>query len=173
MTEKTSKTKKAKKAKKADHPSVLASLPATRPSRIGAERGTKRRPVTAGSGRPASRRAAATRASAPTPPDRRAKPAAGTAKSAASKPKPAARTPKQSARTPEPVTSGPQAVRAGSPRLESASERSAPPQPSSSGPPSGGELVSTAIQAAGELAQIGLTVGGQIIRRAIDRLPKP
>jgi len=35
------------------------------------------------------------------------------------------------------------------------------------------ELVGTVVQAAGELAQIGLTVGGQILRRAVDRLPKP
>ena len=33
------------------------------------------------------------------------------------------------------------------------------------------ELVTTAVQAAGELAQIGLTVGGQILRRAANRLP--
>jgi hypothetical protein len=33
------------------------------------------------------------------------------------------------------------------------------------------EIVTTAVQAAGELAQIGLTVGGQILRRAANRLP--
>jgi hypothetical protein len=33
------------------------------------------------------------------------------------------------------------------------------------------ELVTTAVQAAGELAQIGLTVGGQILRSAANRLP--
>ena len=33
--------------------------------------------------------------------------------------------------------------------------------------------MTTAIQAAGELAQIGLTVGGQVLKRAVDRLPKP
>jgi hypothetical protein len=33
------------------------------------------------------------------------------------------------------------------------------------------ELVTTAVQAAGELAQLGLTVGGQILRRAANRLP--
>jgi hypothetical protein len=35
------------------------------------------------------------------------------------------------------------------------------------------ELVTTAVQAAGELAQIGLTVGGQILKRAAGRLPRP
>jgi hypothetical protein len=33
--------------------------------------------------------------------------------------------------------------------------------------------VTTAIQAAGELAQIGLTVSGQVLKRAVDRIPKP
>jgi len=33
------------------------------------------------------------------------------------------------------------------------------------------ELVTTAVQAAGDLAQLGLTVGGQILRRAANRLP--
>jgi hypothetical protein len=33
--------------------------------------------------------------------------------------------------------------------------------------------VTTAIQATGELARIGLTVGGQVLKRAVDRLPRP
>ena len=41
------------------------------------------------------------------------------------------------------------------------------------GPPSGTELALTVVQAAGEVAQIGLTVGGQVLRRAVDRLPRP
>ena len=40
-------------------------------------------------------------------------------------------------------------------------------------PPSGPELIGTAIQAAAELAQIGLAVGGHALRGALDRLPKP
>jgi hypothetical protein len=55
--------------------------------------------------------------------------------------------------------------------------RPAPPPPPRPprhvSPPRGTELVTTAIQAAGELAQIGLTVGGQVIKRAVDRLPRP
>ena len=38
---------------------------------------------------------------------------------------------------------------------------------------SGKELATTVVQAAGELAQIGFAVGGQIIKRAVDKLPKP
>jgi hypothetical protein len=33
--------------------------------------------------------------------------------------------------------------------------------------------VTTVVQAAGELAQIGLTVGGQVLKRAVSRLPRP
>jgi hypothetical protein len=61
-------------------------------------------------------------------------------------------------------TSPPAAARDDAPRGAESRER---------GRPSGVELVSTAVQAAGELTQIGLTIGGRIIKRAVDRLPKP
>jgi hypothetical protein len=49
-----------------------------------------------------------------------------------------------------------------------------PPRPESRrGPPRGTELVTTAVQAAGELAQIGLTAGGRALKRAVDRIPRP
>jgi hypothetical protein len=32
--------------------------------------------------------------------------------------------------------------------------------------------VTTAVQAAGELAQIGLTMSGQMLKRAVGRLPR-
>jgi len=38
---------------------------------------------------------------------------------------------------------------------------------------SGTELVTTVVQAAGELAQVGLSIGGQVLKRAVDRLPRP
>jgi hypothetical protein len=41
------------------------------------------------------------------------------------------------------------------------------------GRPGGVELVSTAVKAAGELTQVGLTIGGRIIKRAVGKLPKP
>lgn len=41
------------------------------------------------------------------------------------------------------------------------------------GPPSGPELVTTAVQAAGELAQIGLSFGGSAVRSALRKLPRP
>ena len=46
-----------------------------------------------------------------------------------------------------------------------------PPPPKPLGAPKGTELVTTAIRATGELAQIGFTVGGQVLKRASSRLP--
>jgi len=83
----------------------------------------------------------------------------------------------------------PRPVREGAPGIGTTGERPDPtssatreraPEPAASeaesaerGRPSGVELVTTAVQAAGELTQIGLTVGGRLLKRAIDRLPKP
>ena len=39
--------------------------------------------------------------------------------------------------------------------------------------PADRDIVTTTVQAAGELARIGLTVGTQIVREATRRLPKP
>jgi hypothetical protein len=122
---------------KAKSPSVLGSLPSTRPERLG-------RPRAAGA------------KAAP------AKPASASRATAASR-RPAA--PKrQRAR-------GPAAVTAGCPPLERPQVNEPPPEPI--GPPKGTEIVTTAIQATGELARIGLTVGGQVLKRAVDRLPRP
>jgi hypothetical protein len=40
-------------------------------------------------------------------------------------------------------------------------------------PPEGVELVGTAVQAVGELAQIGLTLGTKALRGAVKRIPRP
>jgi hypothetical protein len=57
------------------------------------------------------------------------------------------------------------------------STKTAPPppvtEPPRDGRPSGPEIVTTAVQAAGELAHIGLTVGRQVLKRATDRIPRP
>jgi hypothetical protein len=116
--------------------SVLGSLPATRPARIG----RTRREVKATAAKPRGPRPAK-----PKPP--RAKAAA-------------------------PKRGKPVAVTAGCPPLERPKPSEAPP-PQPIGAPSGAQLVTTAIQATGELARIGLTVGGQVLKRAVDRLPRP
>jgi hypothetical protein len=48
-----------------------------------------------------------------------------------------------------------------------------PPTEHPSGPPRGPEIVTTAVQAAGELAQIGAGLGGRLIKRAAKRIPRP
>jgi outer membrane biosynthesis protein TonB len=145
MAEKSAKKKPKKAAKASADPSVLGALPSTRPTRLGGDR-----------------RAATTRTPAAT--TAKPKPAAAKTKPAvAAKAKPKAAAPKPKAK--------PKAVKQ-PPRT------SAPPAGwevpgDGDGQRDGGptEIVTTAVQAAGELAQIGLTVGGQILRRAANRLP--
>jgi hypothetical protein len=40
-------------------------------------------------------------------------------------------------------------------------------------PPKGSDIVSTAVQAAAELAEIGLSVSARALRNAVSRLPRP
>jgi hypothetical protein len=40
-------------------------------------------------------------------------------------------------------------------------------------PPKGGEILGTAVQAAAELAEIGLSAGARALRRAVSHLPRP
>jgi hypothetical protein len=130
---------------KSDEESVLGSLPATRPTRFGRERRESGGTATKTVAKPRAKKAA---------------------KKAA---------PKAAARKPAPARK-PRPVRAGAPALRESTERARTAEPapeSTKTPPSGTELVTTAIQAAGELAQIGLAVGGQVLRRAVDKLPKP
>ena len=125
--------KRTAKPKRAEQ-SVLGTLPASRPERIG---------------RP--RRAAADN---------------GATKAKAKRPaaKPRAAAPAASA--------GPKAVRSASPPLQAAARGNGPP-PKPIGAPTGTELVTTTIRAAGELAQIGFTVGGRVLKRTFDRIPRP
>jgi hypothetical protein len=157
-------------AEKNGSKSVMGNLPSTRPARIGGRRETRNgdgaasatqaKPKTAQSSakQKSSKAPAATTRAAKTPAAKTSaakKPAA--AKTTAAKPK---------------AASKPRAVRSGSPALKAAKDTSRPRRPQPSSPPKGTELVTTAMQAAGELAQIGLTLGGQMAKRAARRLPK-
>ncbi len=53
-----------------------------------------------------------------------------------------------------------------------AASRPPPPRRPPS-PPGGTDLVGTAVQAAGELAQLGLTLGTRALRDAVKRIPRP
>ena len=130
--------------------SVMGNLPSTRPQRIGRRR----------DGDPVSRAAA--------------KPTRATPKAVGKPATPAKPKPKpKAAQAAEPKAAPkPRAVRSGSPSLAKKKPSSPRREPAPS-PPSGTELVTTAVQATGELAKIGLTLGGQALKRAASRLPKP
>jgi hypothetical protein len=81
--------------------------------------------------------------------------------------KPAAKAPAKRA-----AKAKPEAVTPGSPPLRPKRATNGPP-PRPIAAPTGTELVTTTIRAAGELAQIGFTVGGQVLKRTIDRIPRP
>jgi hypothetical protein len=144
MSEKKPKSKRAKQQPK----SVMENLPSTRPTRMSRHRDAN------GDAGEAQAKAAAPR-----------KPRA------AARPKAAAPGPRAAAK-PKAAASGPRAVRSGSPSLKTAAPKS-PPKPPQSQPPKGAELVTTAVQATGELAQIGVKLGVRAAKRAVQRLPKP
>jgi hypothetical protein len=146
--------------------SVMGNLPSTRPTRMARRRDgdAAAKPVEA-------------------PPKPRAKAAAKPARAkprTAAKPKTAAKArPAAKRKTPARPKAGaaatkPRAVRSGSPSLDAAKKKPRAqrrrPAPE---PPKGAELVTTAVQATGELAKIGVTLGRQALKRAARRLPKP
>jgi hypothetical protein len=137
--------------------SVMGNLPSTRPTRMARRRDGEPAANGTAEPKPAAAKATATKAT-------RAK--------AKPRPKPKARP--AAAADPAPKTARPRAVRSGSPSLDAAKKPSRTqrrePAPT---PPKGAELVTTAVQATGELAKIGITLGGQALKRAVDRLPKP
>jgi hypothetical protein len=137
MTQKSAKKKSKKNAKSGADESVLGSLRATRPTRLGGDR-----------------RAATTRS--------RATESKSTKPTATPSPKPTA--------VKKAVKQSPAA--ATQQKATAAHRPSAPPPP----PPRAGDgapIVTTAVQAAGELAQIGATVGSQLLKRAVRRIPRP
>jgi hypothetical protein len=126
---------------------VLSSLPRSRPERRSAKRdGAK--------------------AKAPG----RAKPKAQGARATARRPTPDARRRKaQAALKPKPKVSGATRPSAATRR---AREESVKPPPVAPASPDR-DVIGTALEAAGELARIGLTVGTQIVREATRRIPRP
>ena len=123
---------------------VFSGLPNTRPQRRSAKR--DRAGASAADGAAAAKGGAKKRAAAKkAPPQARA--AAGSRPSAA---RPKAAAPKQ-----PPVPPAGYAT------------------PNDDDRPHGTDLVGTAVQAAGELAQIGIAFGGRALKSAIQRLPRP
>ena len=96
-----------------------------------------------------------------------AKPAAP-AKTAAAKPKPAASAAARPKAKPRPRATAGTTTASKIPPAGYAT-----PRPDDDGVPRGAELVTTAVQAAGELAHIGLSAGGRALKSALGRLPRP
>jgi hypothetical protein len=108
-----------------------------------------------------------------------ASPAAAKAKATAAKPKSAKPTAAKTTAKAKPRTTA-KAKPAAKPRVATAAPVSdippagyATPRPDDDGVPRGADLVTTAVQAAGELAQIGLAAGGRALKSALERLPRP
>ena len=159
--------------KRKDDAGVLGSLPATRTTGLRAERARdagQGRPKKGSNGRTSAK--SRTKAAAKPKPKAAGKPRA--VKKTTTEPAPA--TPSAPAAEPT-VPHRPRPVRAGAPALAESTQRARseahePLEPGAS-PPRGTELVTTAVQAAGELAQIGLKLSGRALKRAVERLPKP
>jgi outer membrane biosynthesis protein TonB len=81
-----------------------------------------------------------------------------------------------SAATPKPPAAAkPKPKAAPKPKPKAAAKPKPAPKEPIAPPPKQDEqpFVATALQAAGELAQIGIAVGARALRNALDRLPKP
>jgi hypothetical protein len=63
-------------------------------------------------------------------------------------------------------------VREGAPGIGTAPSRD-DAAAAGSGRPSGPELVTGAVKAAGPVAQIGIAIGGELLKKASERIPKP
>jgi hypothetical protein len=153
MAEKSAKKKSKKAAKTED--SVLGNLSASRPTRLGGERRTGARGVNAATTASAAKTSAAARPKAATT---TARPTTSGAKAKTSTPK-AADAKAATRRKPAPAPPAGRQAPGDEGRREG-------------GPPRGAEIVTTAVQAAGELAQIGVTFGGQLLKRAAGRIPR-
>jgi hypothetical protein len=147
---------------------VFGSLPNTRPQRRSARRdraGAKAKPAASAQ----AKAGAGAGAAAKPRPAAKAKPAAQ------AKPRPAARA-EPAARAQRAAAAKPAAAKSAPPRTTASQippAGYATPHADDDGVPRGTELVTTAVQAAGELAQIGLAAGGRALKSALGRLPRP
>lgn len=153
---------------------VLTSLPRTRPVRRSAKRGERADTKSATATATTTRRAAPAKPRAAKPSAAKAGAAKAGAKTPAAKPRPKATAdgsdatrPRRTSTTGERSSDVPKRK---VPPAGYASPSSRAEDPSASG---AADLIGTTLQAAVELAQIGLTVGRQTLQSMFDRLPKP
>jgi hypothetical protein len=87
---------------------------------------------------------------------------------------------------PRATSTKPKAAAKPRPKAKAAAKPKAPPAPAPKAPvppagyatprddtPHGADLIGTAFQAAGELAQIGIAASGRALKSAVQRLPRP
>jgi hypothetical protein len=100
---------------------------------------------------------------------------------------PNARPHRRSAKRDRPATAKAEPAAKAKPKAKAASKPKAKPaaEPAAKVPPAGyatprpddvprgADLIGTAVQAAGELAQIGIAAGGRALKSAFERLPRP
>jgi hypothetical protein len=151
---------------------VLSALPRTRPQRRSARRATPPKAEPAQVAAAADAVAASAGATAQAKP--RPKRAAAKPKPAAAKPKPAAAKPRARAAAGG-ARPAPQPTAPAAPEVPPAGYATGPGQDGGDGGgrPGTGELVTTALQAVGEIAQLGAAVGQQAVRSALRRIPRP
>jgi chemotaxis protein histidine kinase CheA len=134
---------------------VLTSLPRSRPVRRSAKRAARPDPAAAAAPK-AKAKASSAGASKTRNGSAKAKPAAAAQPKAAAKPRAAGKGPARPPRKIPPAGYASPSSHAEDDRISGSAD-----------------LVGNAVQAAGELAQIGFAVGRQALQSMIDRLPKP
>lgn len=143
---------------------VLAGLPASRP-----QRRSRRRRDDGGTAETAAP-AAPTSSSASSKRSASGKPAASGRQATTARAKATTSAKRSSSTAARPARSDRRIAQPGQPAGSPArADQSEPPHREQDG----GGVVGTAVQAAGELANIGLTAGGQFVRGVLSRLPRP
>ena len=149
----TAATKSASSTKSAAKPKAAKPRATAKPKRTAKPRATAAR-----------RKAAAPRTFEPTP---AAEGAAGAADEHTAGAVPLHETPPVRE---EPTYPRPRPVREGAPGIGTGHRDQAAEE---SGRPSGVQLAATAVRAAGEVAQLGVTLGGELLKGVVKRLPRP
>ena len=162
---------------------VLAGLPNARPTRRSAKRDRPARGQRAGGAAAAPAKAGTkTRQAAPRSTAKQSA-ARSAAKTSAARSTDKTGTPRSTAKQAAPRSTAKQAAPRSTAKTgarRSAAPKAAPIPPAGYATPhadddgpTGADLVTTVVQAAGELAQIGISAGGRALKSALQRLPRP
>jgi len=164
---------------------VLGALPRTRPHRRSDKRAALGTQATPPKSEPTVAKLVAPKAKAEAKAKAEPKAKAGPTRKPAAKAKPASKPTAlrdaSAVRTPRPDRLNQPAQPAGTPpRARARGAAGVPPRrprpvtpPRRTASPTGTEILGTAVQAAAELAEIGLTASARALRNALSRLPRP